>query len=584
MREHEVPTHVQAEDRVLLWFTFPQLVAMTMVAALAYGAYRYAPVGSTELRIGVAVALALMGMVMIVGKIGGRRLPLVAADLLKYRLVNRRYSGTPSQLVRPEPPAPAQSRPGLITLMVKRARRIAHRRNGRMAFRLLGWFGKGRKKDSAHEERKKTPSRKGRNWKKSKGRRRRGDNRGNSPAQRGRKSKRNKDWRSFAAVLAVAAVAAAGAVPLSALADGHHPEGLGFEIAEPVPGRRVFVEGLTVEEDSAMVTVRGAVDVDLRVRAYGGDNGRVLVHREVSDLGKGERKTYTLPLSGDAPSLTFSWRDRLGQTGAVSIKGGEIPYPLPLVEGELCDLKVASLGWSAGWVRGTVESECEDTVGEVVSLPIVSGHESVTVDAATDAAVTAIEGTVTATAGGAISAEKFVPDGFTLFRVPIFQGKALYRVGIEVQMEAALSVEQPPMVSLDHHPEREEEFTQEVELYRPGTSRTVSETVHVSHPDGTTTQQVISANLSIPGATVTRDATVTVTHEEHVRAEVTERGPMTTTRSEPLEMMSSIGVDDPFVALRIPEPEPEPEPATQTPGDLDELKKLFQLLGWEWPW
>ena len=46
MREHEVPTHLQAEDRVLLWFTFQQLVAITAVAALSYGAYRYAPVGS----------------------------------------------------------------------------------------------------------------------------------------------------------------------------------------------------------------------------------------------------------------------------------------------------------------------------------------------------------------------------------------------------------------------------------------------------------------------------------------------------------------------------------------------------------
>ena len=36
MREHEVPTHVQAEDRVLLWFTFPQIVAMTAVCALSY--------------------------------------------------------------------------------------------------------------------------------------------------------------------------------------------------------------------------------------------------------------------------------------------------------------------------------------------------------------------------------------------------------------------------------------------------------------------------------------------------------------------------------------------------------------------
>ena len=48
MREHEVPTHVQAEDRVLLWFTFPQIVAMTAVCALSYGAYRYAPVGPSE--------------------------------------------------------------------------------------------------------------------------------------------------------------------------------------------------------------------------------------------------------------------------------------------------------------------------------------------------------------------------------------------------------------------------------------------------------------------------------------------------------------------------------------------------------
>ena len=39
MREHEVPTHVQAEDRVLLWFTFPQIVALTAVSAISYGAY-----------------------------------------------------------------------------------------------------------------------------------------------------------------------------------------------------------------------------------------------------------------------------------------------------------------------------------------------------------------------------------------------------------------------------------------------------------------------------------------------------------------------------------------------------------------
>ena len=55
MREHEVPTHVQAEDRVLLGFTFPQIVAVTAVCAISYGAYRYAPVGPSEVRMALAV-------------------------------------------------------------------------------------------------------------------------------------------------------------------------------------------------------------------------------------------------------------------------------------------------------------------------------------------------------------------------------------------------------------------------------------------------------------------------------------------------------------------------------------------------
>ena len=130
MREHEVPTHVQAEDRVLLGFTFPQVVAMMAVCALSYGAYRYAPVGPSEVRMAFAVLLGLAGLVAVVGKIGGRRLPLVAADLLKYRLGARLYAGPPSELVRSEPPAPAQpvkSGPGPLRLMARRAGKTLRR-------------------------------------------------------------------------------------------------------------------------------------------------------------------------------------------------------------------------------------------------------------------------------------------------------------------------------------------------------------------------------------------------------------------------------------------------------------------------
>ena len=166
MREHEVPTHVQAEDRVLLGFTFPQVVAVMAVFALSYGAYRYAPVGPSEVRMALAVLFGLVGVAMVVGKIGGRRLPLVAADLLKYRLGARRYAGQTAQLVRAEPPAPPQpvkTGPGPIRLMVRKARRglrrlrkkknrQKERRNGRMPFRPHGWFGKRRGKDGGKHQ------------------------------------------------------------------------------------------------------------------------------------------------------------------------------------------------------------------------------------------------------------------------------------------------------------------------------------------------------------------------------------------------------------------------------------------------
>ena len=99
MREHEVPTHVQAEDRVLLWLTFPQIVALTAVCALAYGLYHYAPFGPAEVRIALAVLFGLGGLAVVAGRIGGRRLPLVAADLLRYALGPRRYAGAPAELV-----------------------------------------------------------------------------------------------------------------------------------------------------------------------------------------------------------------------------------------------------------------------------------------------------------------------------------------------------------------------------------------------------------------------------------------------------------------------------------------------------
>ena len=571
MREHEVPTHVQAEDRVLLGLTFPQIVAVTAVCAISYGAYRYAPVGPSEVRMALAVVFGLFGVAMVVGKIGGRRLPLVAADLLKYRLGARVYAGQVSQLVRSEPPAPAQpvkSGPGPLSLMAKRAgrglgrlrkrrktRKNKERRNGRMR-----WFGKRRGKDAGNQQAR--------------------DHRAETLETRRRKPRRG--FLAFAAlaVLALALVT----VPQVALADDHEPwrDEIDFEVEEPVEGRRIFVERLTVSGDRAAVTFRAATALDIRVRAFGGPRGTWLRFWGSASLAEGESIDYSLPLHGPAPSFTVSWEDTLGQAGALTVKEAQLPFPLPVVEGELCDLRMTSLGWTPGTVSGVIESECAAAVEEAVELQMVAGHESISQTALMDAEVTAITGTVAAATGASSASVTFVPDGETRFRLDVPTGEAVHAVTLDVSFEASLSIPIPPLTQLTHHPERVERVTRTVHLHRPGDSDYDSQTVTVTNEDGATESATATAYAYVPSATIARQVTVDVLHKEHVKAETVERSPITRSRDEALALASGIGSDDPYEALALPEPEPEDPPAEQQPADG--LRGWFEDMGWEWPW
>ena len=570
MREHEVPTHVQAEDRVLLGFTFPQVVAVVAVCALSYGAYRYAPVGPSEVRMALAVLFGLVGVAMVVGKIGGRRLPLVAADLLKYRLGARLYAGQIAQLVRSEPPAPAQpvkSGPGPLSLMAKRAgrglgrlrkprkktRKNTERRNGRMR-----WFGKRRGKDGGNHHGQ--------------------DHRAETLETRNRKPRVG--WIPVVALAVL--MAAVVAVPQSALADDHWRDEIDFEIEEPVPGRRIFVEALTVSGDRAAVTLRAATDIDIRVRAFGGAEGASLRFWGSATLAQGERIDYSLPLHGPAPSFTVSWEDTLGQAGALTFEEAQLPFPLPVVEGELCDLRMTSLGWTPGAVSGVIESECAAAVEEAVELQTVAGHESVTETALMDAGVTAIVGTLSAATGASHESVLFVPNGETSFQLGVPAGEAIHAVTVDVSLEASLSIPIPSLTVLTHHPERVEQVTRTVHLHRPGDSDSDSETATATCEDGATASATATAYAYVPSATIAREVTVEVLHKEHVKAETVEREPVTRTREEQLSLASAVGSDDPFAVLVLPEPEPEDPPAEQEPADG--LRGWFDQLGWEWPW
>ena len=585
MTEHEVPTHVQAEDRVLLWFTFPQIVAMTAVCALGYGVYRYAPVGPSEVRMALAVLFALFGIAMVVGKVGGRRLPVVIADLMRFGLGPRRYVGPPADLVRSEPPAPPASAtvaPSARTEQLRRRRRAALARRLRRTFRPHGWFGKRR-------------------------RRRRRDRigaRGSDPGEQGRRDfrpgrllgsyrksagvlRRSWKWLMVAgvAVLSAAALAAmALTAPPPASGQEPEPEDVGlwdidseidFEPREPVPGRRLYFEEFRVAGDRAHVTLRAAADLEIRVRAFGGLWGRELRYWSAAALPERGTVSYSLPLVGDEPSFTLSWEDGIGQGGAVTIRTEQIPYPLPAAGGELCEIEVTSLGWTPGLVSGVISADCVTRLNEVVKAWTVVGHDLIGVDAVIESIVTAVAGTVTVTDGGYSLTLPFA-EGETVFDLPVAIGEVIRTVAIEVALEATLQVPMPDLVRLTHHPARTEMQTRTVSLWRPGAGRTVSRTVTVSHGDGTTSQHVISAYLSIPGATVTRDVTLTIEHEEHVRAEVEPQPAIERIRREEIALSVSLGADAPYRTMVYPGPDPHGEPAQQRPATGGEMRELFR--------
>ena len=320
------------------------------------------------------------------------------------------------------------------------------------------------------------------------------------------------------------------------------------------------------------------------MRAYGGPEGRSLRFFGTAALEQGELSEYDLPLHGPSPSLVFSWEDGLGQAGAVSLAGERLPWPLPAVTGELCVLRVVSLGWSEGAVEGAISSECVSATEEAVVLQTVAGHADVTTTALLEGEVVAVAGTVTVASGASQTSVAFVAGGETSFRLPVAAGEAVHALAIEADLVASLSVALPPLVELTHVPRRVEQLTETAAVSIPAFGDTVSETVTIPNEDGTVTEHTVTASCYVPASTVRQDVVFSVVHPERVEAEVMARLPLARSREESLAMALSIGADDPYVALAVPEPEPEPDPVTQTPAEEDELSDWFEQLGWEWVW
>jgi len=354
-----------------------------------------------------------------------------------------------------------------------------------------------------------------------------------------------------------------------------------FEPAPLIPGRRLFIERLTVTRTAVVVVLRAATELEVEVRAFGGVDGHEPMLQRQDTLITSGRRSYLLPLDGPVPSFTFSWRDEFGQAGAISLSDQQLPYPLPTVEGELCRLSLVSLSWRPQRIVGSVAASCLSSTPVPVELQNVSGHVSQSQAALLPAEIAGVGGRLSVSAGSRETRVPFDVEAETRFELAVAEGRAQHEIVLAADLAADLRIALPQLVELTHHPREVEQRTETVTLIRPGTGQTVSETVTVTHEDGSTTTHVISAYLSISAATIEQDVTVTVVHPEHVRAEQTTRQPLSLARSEPLTLMLSIASDDPYLTLAIPEPTSERTPSTQTRVNVADLHELFALLGWE---
>ena len=524
MHEHEVPTHVQAEDRVLLWFTFPQLIALAAVAALSYGIYHYAPIGSGTIRLLFGIGFAVTGIAMVAGKVGGRPLPAVLADLLRFSLGARQFAGLVSQLVRTEPPVPPATN--------EQSARRPRTRGERMPRVPLGWF---RKRDRKQRPKQELEDAKQSIRRESNGHRLR--------------------WPALVGAAGLALALGIGSCTPSITpaqepsSQPQLPEEIEFEPSPLVEGRRLYIERLTVTATDATVVLRAATDLDVSIQVFGGDDGRTLIASRSIELTQGERSTQQLVLDGEHPSFTFAWTDAYDQADAVTLAGEQLPHPLPQVEGELCDLKVTKLEWRPGKLSGDIKSDCAATIDEIADLQTVTGHVNISQKAVLTGNVQSVTGTIQVGASGTTTSIPLVANGTQQFELAVGNEERTLDVSLSAKLEVELSIPLPPIVRLTYHPARTEQHSQTVSSVDPESGEAVSETV-----------------------------TFNVTHPAYIGAKVTQRSPQVRNRQEQLALGTSIAADAAYQPLAAQTPVTG---STQTVVVGDELSELFALLGWE---
>ena len=102
---HEVPTHVQSSDNLIFGLSFVQVIMLMVCLGGAYAIYVMPMLAwiPDRIRVGLAIALALIAAALMILKIGGRPIPILLLNLLKFKISAQVYAGTPATLIEPRP-------------------------------------------------------------------------------------------------------------------------------------------------------------------------------------------------------------------------------------------------------------------------------------------------------------------------------------------------------------------------------------------------------------------------------------------------------------------------------------------------
>ena len=102
---HEIPTHLDVQDKAFCGLSVRQVLCLTSGVAVSYGLWQHAVALPTSLRLGLAMSCLLLVAAVALVRPGGR-------GLEEWTVVAAHYATVPGEAVwRPREPAPARWRP-----------------------------------------------------------------------------------------------------------------------------------------------------------------------------------------------------------------------------------------------------------------------------------------------------------------------------------------------------------------------------------------------------------------------------------------------------------------------------------------